>query len=99
MITTTTSNESRAEQLTLLPSATVPARFLLSRETRERGLRHGFYFSVEEYEYPLVQDEGRLALRLWRKDTIPGADVRESGGEHLTDLGSVRFEWDQANEY
>jgi hypothetical protein len=40
MITTTTSNESRAEQLTLLPSATVPARFLLSRETRERGLRH-----------------------------------------------------------
>ena len=29
-----------AEQLTLLPTATVPARFLLSRDTRERGLRH-----------------------------------------------------------
>lgn len=40
MITTTTSTDSPAEQLTLLPSATVPARFLLSRDTRERGLRH-----------------------------------------------------------
>ncbi len=32
-----------AEQLTLLPSAvapTTPARFRLSRDTRERGLRH-----------------------------------------------------------
>ena len=28
------------EQLTLLPMASTPARFLLSKETRERGLRH-----------------------------------------------------------
>ena len=28
------------EQLTLLPAASTPARFLLSKETRERGLRH-----------------------------------------------------------
>jgi len=40
MITTTTSTTAPAEQLTLLPTATVPARFLLSRDTRERGLRH-----------------------------------------------------------
>jgi hypothetical protein len=40
MDTTTTSSTTSAEQLTLLPAATVPARFLLSRETRERGLRH-----------------------------------------------------------
>ena len=29
-----------AEQLTLLPASSTPARFRLSRDTRERGLRH-----------------------------------------------------------
>ena len=29
-----------AEQLSLLPTATTPARFRLSKDTRERGLRH-----------------------------------------------------------
>jgi hypothetical protein len=29
-----------SEQLTLLPATSTPARFRLSRETRERGLRH-----------------------------------------------------------
>jgi hypothetical protein len=29
-----------AEQLSLLQTASTPARFLLSKETRERGLRH-----------------------------------------------------------
>ncbi len=28
------------EQLTLLPATSTPARFLLSKDTRERGLRH-----------------------------------------------------------
>jgi hypothetical protein len=28
------------EQLTLLPATTTPARFRLSKDTRERGLRH-----------------------------------------------------------
>jgi hypothetical protein len=42
--TTSTAADDRAVQLSLLPSDTsardVPARFRLSRETRERGLRH-----------------------------------------------------------
>lgn len=29
-----------AEQLSLLPTRSTPARFQLSRETRERGMRH-----------------------------------------------------------
>ena len=40
MITTTSSPDGRAEQLSLLPNDSTPARFRLSRETRERGLRH-----------------------------------------------------------
>jgi hypothetical protein len=31
---------STAEQLTLLPTTQTPARFRLSQDTRERGLRH-----------------------------------------------------------
>ena len=31
---------SGIEQLTLLPNSSTPARFLLSKDTRERGLRH-----------------------------------------------------------
>jgi hypothetical protein len=41
MITkTSTTTPSAAEQLTLLPNDSVTPRFRLSRETRERGLRH-----------------------------------------------------------
>jgi alpha-L-fucosidase len=58
----------------------------LARECRKRGLRHGFYFSVEEYEYPVVLEDGSLLLRLWEKQTLPGAAVREVSGEVLADL-------------
>lgn len=33
-------NESPAVQLTLLPTSTVNSRFVLSKDTRERGMRH-----------------------------------------------------------
>jgi len=32
--------DTSAEQLTLLPSPSTPARFRLSNDTRERGMRH-----------------------------------------------------------
>lgn len=35
-----TADAPSAEQLTLLPATSTPARFLLSKDTRERGLRH-----------------------------------------------------------
>jgi hypothetical protein len=34
------TTRSSAEQLTLLPTSTTPARFRLSKQTRELGLRH-----------------------------------------------------------
>jgi alpha-L-fucosidase len=58
----------------------------LVRACRKRGLRQGFYFSVEEYEYPVVEDDGSLALRLWSERMADGAAVRTVAGEHLTDL-------------
>lgn len=35
-----TAVTSTVEQLTLLPTTSTPARFRLSQDTRERGLRH-----------------------------------------------------------
>jgi hypothetical protein len=44
MITAVTAQPEQiaigSEQLTLLPSSTINARFALSKSTRERGLRH-----------------------------------------------------------
>lgn len=37
---TSDHDDTVAEQLSLLSSPTTPARFRLSRDTRERGLRH-----------------------------------------------------------
>ena len=56
MITTTTPSDSPAEQLSLLPAAPVPARFQLSRDTRERGLRH-----VAEIRRMLAERDDRAA--------------------------------------
>jgi hypothetical protein len=35
-----TTRSASAEQLTLLPTTSTPARFRLSNDTRERGMRH-----------------------------------------------------------
>jgi len=63
----------------------------LVRACRRRGLRHGFYFSVEEYEYPVVGPDGSLALRLWNERMADGAKTRRVGDEVLIDL-ETRFE-------
>jgi alpha-L-fucosidase len=62
------------------PGLDVTAR--LAAECRRQGLRHGFYFSVEEWEYPLLLDGDRLGLRLWSTEVPAGATV-ESRGDPL----------------
>jgi alpha-L-fucosidase len=37
----------------------------LVRHCRERNLKFGFYFSVEEWEYPILDDQGNQAIRGW----------------------------------
>jgi alpha-L-fucosidase len=58
----------------------------LVRACRRRNVRHGFYFSVEEDEYPVTRDAGSLALRLWNERMADGAAVRTLGGEFLAEL-------------
>jgi len=52
----------------------------------QSGIYHGFYFSVDEYEYPLVVDN-ELKLRLWSKDMAPdNAGVVEAEDEIFLDF-------------
>lgn len=51
------------------------------------GLYHGFYFSVEDYEYPIISKNNELKLRYWSKDMAPdNAGVVISENEVLTDF-------------
>jgi alpha-L-fucosidase len=37
----------------------------LVENCKKQGLKFGFYFSLEEWEYPLINFEGKLITRLW----------------------------------
>ncbi len=59
----TTTAVEPTEQLTLLPNDSVNARFRLSRDTRERGLRH-----VAEIRRMLAKDSGAAPIHDDRAD-------------------------------
>lgn len=40
---------------------------------RERGLKFGFYCSIDEWEFPVIRADGSLGVRLW--DTVPRGAV------------------------
>ncbi len=63
MITKSTATQPNPEQLTLLPNDSVTARFRLSRDTRERGLRH-----VAEIRRMLAERSGALEPSSTRHD-------------------------------
>lgn len=55
----------------------------------KKGLKHGFYFSVEDYEYPIIDKKGNLKLRLWSKNmAADNAGVVEAKGEYYTNFES-----------
>jgi hypothetical protein len=55
--TRSATDTAAVEQLTLLPTTTTPARFRLSNDTRERGLRH-----VAEIRQRLAASTGQPTL-------------------------------------
>lgn len=55
-------------------------------ECEKAGLHHGFYFSVEEYEYPLIIDD-TLAIRYWSENMAPdNAGLATSSQEIIGDF-------------
>ncbi len=59
----------------------------LIEECEKAGLKHGFYFSVEDYEYPIIDKNGDLKVRLWSKNmAADNAGVAEAEGEIYVDF-------------
>jgi alpha-L-fucosidase len=48
----------------------------------KEGIYHGFYFSVEEYEYPMIDENDSLYIRYWSGNMAPdNAGVESESGE------------------
>ncbi len=43
----------------------------LVESCRGQGMKFGFYFSVEEWEYPIINENGAMEIRLWGGKTKP----------------------------
>lgn len=57
---------------------------------RKEGIYHGFYFSVEEYEYPLIDENDQLYIRYWSRGMAPdNAGLVSESGEHTGDFNSL----------
>jgi alpha-L-fucosidase len=50
---------------------------------KKQGLKFGFYFSVEEWEYPLIDAEGNIKPKLWETKNVPSMEELEklAGGK------------------
>jgi alpha-L-fucosidase len=44
---------------------------------KKNGLKFGFYFSVEEWEYPILDAEGKIKTRLWATKNTPSMEELE----------------------
>ncbi|MCX6332918.1 MAG: alpha-L-fucosidase [Bacteroidia bacterium] len=44
---------------------------------KKQGLKFGFYFSVEEWEYPLLDKDGKIKTRLWATKNAPSREELE----------------------
>jgi len=51
----------------------------LVESCKEQGLKFGFYFSLEEWEYPIINDKGKLIARTW--DGVTGPQFRSYSKE------------------
>jgi alpha-L-fucosidase len=50
---------------------------------KKQGLKFGFYFSVEEWEYPLIDADGNIKPKLWETKNVPSMEELEklAGGK------------------
>lgn len=51
------------------PGRDVTAEIVAACEKHD--LYHGFYYSVEDYEYPMIREDGSLCVRMWSDGMAP----------------------------
>ncbi len=55
----------------------------LVESCKKQGLKFGFYFSIEEWEYPIIDAQGNIKPRLWETKKTPSMEELEkrAGGK------------------
>ncbi len=74
------SKYTRRDAVDMNPYRDLTAELVAACE--KEGIYHGFYFSVEEYEYPLIDENDSLEIRYWSDNMAPtNAGVATVDGE------------------
>lgn len=63
------SKYTQRDVVDMMPGRDLTAE--LVEECKKAGIYYGFYFSVEDYEYPLIDENNELYVRYWSNSTIP----------------------------
>lgn len=63
------SKFTRRDAVDMMPGRDLVKELVLACE--KRGVKHGFYFSVEDYEYPVIAENGKLQMRYWSENMAP----------------------------
>ena len=73
----------------------VPGRDLtaeLVKACKDSGLYYGFYFSVEDYEYPMIGNHDSLYIRFWSDGMAPdNAGIVKANGEVTGEFISEKY--------
>ncbi len=58
---------------------------------KKEGIYYGFYFSVEEYEYPVIDENNTLKIRYWSNNMAPdNSGISKESGEIESEFVSER---------
>ncbi len=63
----------------------------LVESCKKEGMKFGFYFSIEEWEYPIIDNAGKLQNRLWNGEIKPfdsGLEKKCSGKIAVRNFGT-----------
>lgn len=63
------SRFTQRDAVDMMPGRDLTAE--LVEECKKAGIYYGFYFSVEDYEYPMIDQNNELYVRYWSEITVP----------------------------
>lgn len=76
------SKYTQRDAVDMMPGRDLTAE--LVEECEKAGIYHGFYFSVEDYEYPMIDENNELYVRYWSKSTIPNDSESSELNDEIT---------------
>jgi alpha-L-fucosidase len=85
------SKYTQRDAVDMMPGRDLTAELI--KACKEAGIYYGFYFSVEDYEYPMINENNELYLRYWQDQYVmpPGNAVKDEvtgkiSGKFISDV-------------